>query len=507
VLVSRAVTQWPAGVERSFKEVLYRFLEEVHCTKAALYLESPAGGFVLAARYGFGRGDAPPEFLTAEDPLVVSAADLDGVPLVVNSGADVPRLEERLLASGARRLLLTPLIDRGRLVGLVDARDKGGRQPFSEGDADAAAGISRRLVEVALGQGVIEPPDRAASVEPPEALQDPLPPPPRYRDTPLLDLSALGGMTNAARQAVIQDGAYAVAVTVIHEGHAATVVYGSHEGNPTEEAAFKNHQIEALLRVGSAMPRSADWRLEWRRLAGADDAARPALVVSSVPLTSSSWSFVLSVVGADGGIRSAAILDRLHEALGQQHRLAELRFNRRGLVRRLLEPGEARYPDLMAHSVAVSRLCMRMAVAEGFDEEGVEAAATAGLLHDVGMRELDYDRLYRISDPRPEHHRVYRQHPVVGERILRGVGLEPVADAIRSHHERWDGVGYPDRLSGEEIPWLARLVHTAEVFDVLTSPSSYRSPMPVDRAMSTIEAGAGQQFDPAMVELLVRVVE
>ena len=85
--------------------------------------------------------------------------------------------------------------------------------------------------------------------------------------------------------------------------------------------------------------------------------------------------------------------------------------------------------------------------------------------------------------------------------------MEVVADAIRSHHERWDGKGYPDRLASEEIPWLARLVHTAEVFDVLTSPSSYRAPVPVDKALATIESGAGQQFDPAMVKTLLKVVE
>ncbi len=147
-----------------------------------------------------------------------------------------------------------------------------------------------------------------------------------------------------------------------------------------------------------------------------------------------------------------------------------------------------------------------MTRAEGVDHEEVEAAAIAGLLHDVGMRELDYDRLYRLSDPRPEHIRVYRKHVLVGERVLRGVGLETVADAIRSHHERWDGKGYPDQLAGEQIPWLARLVHTAEVFDVLTSPSSYRPPVPADKALSAIESGAGHQFDPAMVQSLLKVV-
>lgn len=65
--------------------------------------------------------------------------------------------------------------------------------------------------------------------------------------------------------------------------------------------------------------------------------------------------------------------------------------------------------------------------------------------------------LCRLEHPRPEHHRAYRRHVVIGERIVRGVGLDEVADAIRHHHERWDGSGYPDRIAREEIPSLARL--------------------------------------------------
>jgi HD-GYP domain-containing protein (c-di-GMP phosphodiesterase class II) len=121
------------------------------------------------------------------------------------------------------------------------------------------------------------------------------------------------------------------------------------------------------------------------------------------------------------------------------------------------------------------------------------------------MRELDYERLYRLERPGPEHRRVYRRHVVVGERIVRGVGLDEVAAAIRHHHERWDGTGYPDRLGRNQIPELARLVHVAEVFDVLTSPSSYLAPVPQERALATLASAGGGQFDPEMVELLARV--
>jgi putative nucleotidyltransferase with HDIG domain len=316
----------------------------------------------------------------------------------------------------------------------------------------------------------------------------------------------MADLTTAAVRAVGGDGVWAVAITVIEDEKASTLLISQCELESSEEAAVKTHQIEALLRVGGALPRSSDWRIQARRVSGGDGDRRPALVTSAVPLSAGGWSLVLSVVAAEGGGSPAPALDRLRAELGALHEMSRLRFARRSLARRLLEPGESRYPELVAHSVAVSRLCAAMAGAEGLDDRGVERAALAGLLHDVGMRELDYDRLYRLADPRPEHHRVYRKHVLVGERILRGVGLEEVADAVRHHHERWDGTGYPDRLGGDEIPWLARMVHVAEVFDVLTSPSSYRAPIPAERALATISASAGRQFDPAAVKALHKVV-
>lgn len=499
------MTRWAPEAERSFKEVLYRFLEEVHCTKAALYLDNASGALTLAARYGFGRGDLPPEFLPMEDPLVVTATKRGGVPLVVNSAEDAPFFEDRLVAAGAHRMLLTPLLQGDRMIGLVDARDKGGQQPFSDADARSAAAIGERLSQVARGFGLAVEKEPVAAVDP-EELVDQLPQLAKPRNPPLLDLVSMVGLADAATRTLVRDGVYAVAVTVIHDGSTTSLVFCGSEPDQAEESAIKAHQIEALLRVGGAMPGSADWPAQWRRVSGVDGDLRPSLIASSVALSAGAWSLVLSVVGAEGGLSPAAVLDGLCAELHMLHEMSALRFNRRGLARRLLEPGEGRYPDLVAHSAAVSRLCTLMARAEGFDHEEVEAAAIAGLLHDVGMRELDYDRLYRFPDPRPEHIRVYRKHVLVGERILHGVGLERVADAIRSHHERWDGKGYPDQLAGEQIPWLARLVHTAEVFDVLTSPSSYLSPVPADKALSAIESGAGHQFDPAIVKSLLKVV-
>jgi HD-GYP domain-containing protein (c-di-GMP phosphodiesterase class II) len=91
--------------------------------------------------------------------------------------------------------------------------------------------------------------------------------------------------------------------------------------------------------------------------------------------------------------------------------------------------------------------------------------------------------------------------------MVRGTGLEEIASAIRHHHERWDGNGYPDRLARESIPLLSRLVHVAEVFDVLSSPARYRPTVSRERALEIISRTAGHQFDPQVVEALHKVVQ
>jgi HD-GYP domain-containing protein (c-di-GMP phosphodiesterase class II) len=136
----------------------------------------------------------------------------------------------------------------------------------------------------------------------------------------------------------------------------------------------------------------------------------------------------------------------------------------------------------------------------------VEHAALAGLLHDVGMRELDYDRLYMHPTPGPDDRRTYRMHVEVGERIVRVEGFEGIADAVRHHHERWDGNGYPDRLAGEDIPLLSRIIHVAEVFDLFTAANSYRPAVTPQRALAILERAAGHQFDPRVVETMAKVM-
>ena len=100
-----------------------------------------------------------------------------------------------------------------------------------------------------------------------------------------------------------------------------------------------------------------------------------------------------------------------------------------------------------------------------------------------------------------------RRHPLVGAQILAPFDFfAPAAAAIRHHHERWDGSGYPDGLAGEAIPFGARVVAVADVFDALTSPRPYRGAYPLDAALAELDLEAGRALDPALVAALVELV-
>ena len=96
-------------------------------------------------------------------------------------------------------------------------------------------------------------------------------------------------------------------------------------------------------------------------------------------------------------------------------------------------------------------------------------------------------------------------HPIVGADILSRVGFPyPVVPIVRSHHERWDGRGYPDGLSGTDIPIGARILSAVDCFDALASDRPYRPALPLDEAMAYLKKGAGTQFDPQVVAVLER---
>ena len=136
----------------------------------------------------------------------------------------------------------------------------------------------------------------------------------------------------------------------------------------------------------------------------------------------------------------------------------------------------------------------------------LRALAVGSLVHDVGKIEVSDTILNKPGKLTQEERLAIQQHPISGHRICSLLGfMNEELEIVRFHHERWDGTGYPDRLAGESIPLLARVVAIVDVYDALTSTRSYRHAMRHEEARDIILDQAGQAFDPKLVEVWDRL--
>jgi len=195
-------------------------------------------------------------------------------------------------------------------------------------------------------------------------------------------------------------------------------------------------------------------------------------------------------------------------------RTAELRLERANLERisvatleTLVNALEAKDPYLRGHSARVADLSAMVAAEMGLADEQVEAIRTAGRLHDIGkigIREEILSKEGPLTDEEFEH---VKSHPVTGSRILAPLRhLRHVIDCVRSHHERWDGGGYPDGLAGEAIPVGARIIGAVEIYDALTTARPYQERMVPELAVERMRDLIGTMVEPHVFQALHAVV-
>jgi putative nucleotidyltransferase with HDIG domain len=162
---------------------------------------------------------------------------------------------------------------------------------------------------------------------------------------------------------------------------------------------------------------------------------------------------------------------------------------------------EAKDQYTSGHSERVSEYSSAMASIMGVPDKEMETLRHAALLHDIGkigISELIINKTDKLNDSEFD---TIKSHPCTGEKIIKPLAfLDDAIHHIRNHHESFDGRGYPDRLGGEDLPLLTRIMTVADAFDAMTSTRTYRSSMKTNKAVSELKRVAGKQFDPEVVD-------
>jgi len=570
--------------EKYYQDFLAVLSQKWRPSKAAFYTLDPAQSvFCLKAQFGFTRTDHLAERLGRND-TVVNYVYEHREPTFLNNVNKAGKLTELMVQATSTRMLLAPLYLDGRIMGLVDVREKAGRLGFTQDDiveisdllrrfaielrriADARGGASiilsepapeierslDRVVTVTAPPSSLERtsgfstaqlstsgPFRRAGALPAESdgesgnqlpnavartlrfVEDTL-----ARSSPPKAAAAAGGWLTPHEAEFI--GLYlptclsyeeveVAAVSSFVPGGASITIAARRPLDPDLAPALLENLEKIFAKTAVPFPFASD--PSWRSLETPNAEAPPlhrAEIVSiqSSVLDSSAEGVVLFSLlfrhGPNPGVRESlrAAHVVLRNVLSGNRSEARFREAYRGLVNKILEPGLQKRTALRTHCFNVGRMARKLAAQLGVPPMEVEQITVAGILHDVGMRELSYDSLYAKRTLTDEELSLLRQHPRVGAYLVEDIPWPyPIAPLIKHHHERWDGGGYPDEIRGDEIPLGSRIIHLCEAFDAMTSPTSYRSVLSDDQAIDILESKAGTQFDPELTPEFKRMVE
>jgi putative two-component system response regulator len=169
---------------------------------------------------------------------------------------------------------------------------------------------------------------------------------------------------------------------------------------------------------------------------------------------------------------------------------------------------EAREEGMRGHCERLTLLAMRLALSVGLGEEEVETIRLGALLHDVGKIGIPDSVLLKADALSEEETTLMRKHTVIGDNLLEPIELlAAVRPIVRHHHERWDGLGYPDGLAGEDIPFGARIMAVADAVEAMSARRVYREPLSEPEIVRELERGRASQWDPQVVDVVLRMIE
>lgn len=245
------------------------------------------------------------------------------------------------------------------------------------------------------------------------------------------------------------------------------------------------------------------WSLTFRGVLGYDLAASfLSLVLAALYVRSIEW-FDMGTIGLALSLVPILVIRHIY---GLYRRLQN---SGRELLDLMVKAIEARDPYTSGHSVRVATLAKAIAQEARMSTEEVEEVYTAAILHDVGKIHEEFAPLLRKETKlTPEETALLQTHPVKSAELVSIISSfrGTVHDAVRSHHERWDGGGYPDGLSGEAIPLGARIIMISDTTDAMTTDRPYRKRLSIDAVVAELQKYRGTQFDPRLVDLVVSSV-
>ena len=169
---------------------------------------------------------------------------------------------------------------------------------------------------------------------------------------------------------------------------------------------------------------------------------------------------------------------------------------------------EAKDAYTRGHSDRVSAYSVLIGEALGLSEDDLKTLKIGGLFHDIGKIGIPDSILLKTDKLDDEEYSEIKNHPAIGAHILSNATIfKDIIPIVKHHHERFDGHGYPGKLKGEEIPYLARIATVADSFDAMTSKRSYRDSLPIDVVKEEIKKNTGTQFDPEIAEVFLKILD
>lgn len=178
------------------------------------------------------------------------------------------------------------------------------------------------------------------------------------------------------------------------------------------------------------------------------------------------------------------------------------------MVRTLANTIDAKDSYTNGHSTRVAKYSVMIGKKMGYEGEKLELLEYTALLHDIGKIGIPNEIINKPSRLTDEEYEIIKTHPGIGGKILEEITEIPdIAIGARYHHERFDGRGYPDRLSGKDIPEIARIIGVADAYDAMTSNRSYRDLLAQEIVRGEIEKGKGTQFDPEIADVMISIID